>query len=70
MLSTLARRAAAQGVHSMIVTGDRDILQVVDDHIRVLTSGQKFSDTIMYTPQSPWPSATACGLTKSSTIRR
>jgi DNA polymerase-1 len=50
VLATLARQAAAQGVDSLIVTGDRDILQVVDDHISVLTSGRKFSDTIIYDP--------------------
>jgi DNA polymerase-1 len=50
VLATLARQAADQGVHSLIVTGDRDILQVVDEHIRVLTSGRQFSDTIIYDP--------------------
>jgi DNA polymerase I len=49
VLATLAKQAAAEGVHSLIVTGDRDILQVVDDHIRVLTSGRVFSDTIFMT---------------------
>jgi len=52
ILATLARQAAAQGVDTLIVTGDRDILQVVDDHIHVLTSGRFFSDTILYTPES------------------
>ncbi|PKO23680.1 MAG: DNA polymerase I [Chloroflexi bacterium HGW-Chloroflexi-1] len=52
VLAALARQAEAQGVDSLIVTGDRDILQVVDDHISVLTSGRKFSDTIVYTPES------------------
>ena len=50
VLATLARQAADQGVNSLIVTGDRDILQVVDEHIRVLTSGRQFSDTIIYDP--------------------
>ncbi len=50
VLAALARQAAAQGVNAMIVTGDRDILQMVDDHIRVLTSGRQFSDTIIYDP--------------------
>jgi DNA polymerase-1 len=52
VLATLARQAAEQGVKSLIVTGDRDILQVVDDDIHVLTSGRQFSDTIIYTPES------------------
>jgi DNA polymerase-1 len=51
VLATLARQAEAQGVASLIVTGDRDILQVVDDAISVLTSGRQFSDTIIYTPE-------------------
>lgn len=50
VLATLAKQAAGQGVDAVIVTGDRDILQVVDDHIRVLTSGRQFSDTIIYDP--------------------
>ncbi len=50
VLAALARQAEAQGVDSLIVTGDRDILQMVDDHISVLTSGRKFSDTIVYDP--------------------
>ncbi len=50
VLATLARQAADKGVHTLIVTGDRDILQVVDDHIHVLTSGRQFSDTIIYDP--------------------
>jgi DNA polymerase-1 len=50
VLATLARQAEAQGVDALIVTGDRDILQMVDEHINVLTSGRKFSDTIIYDP--------------------
>jgi DNA polymerase-1 len=50
VLATLALQAQAQGVASLIVTGDRDILQVVNDAISVLTSGRQFSDTIIYTP--------------------
>jgi DNA polymerase-1 len=49
VLATLARQAEAQRVESLIVTGDRDILQVVDGAISVLTSGRQFSDTIIYT---------------------
>ncbi len=52
VLATLARQAEAKGVDTLIVTGDRDILQVVTDHIHVLTSGRSFSDIILYTPES------------------
>ncbi len=50
VLSTLACQAEASAVDSLIVTGDRDILQIVDEHITVLTSGRRFSDVILYTP--------------------
>src|SRR5512136_2555564 len=52
VLATLSRQAKAEGVASVIVTGDRDILQVVDGAISVLTSGRQFSDTIVYTPEA------------------
>ncbi len=52
MLGTLAKQAEAQGVETMIVTGDRDIVQCVTERTSVLTSGRKFSDTIVYTPQT------------------
>lgn len=50
VLATLARQAAAQGVSTLIVTGDRDLLQTVTERIHVLTSGRRFSDVILYDP--------------------
>ncbi|MEZ4767416.1 MAG: DNA polymerase I [Caldilineales bacterium] len=52
VLGTLARQGDGQGVQTVIVTGDRDIVQCVTDHTTVLTSGRKFSDTIYYTPEA------------------
>lgn len=52
VLGTLAHQADADGVYTTIVTGDRDIVQCVTDHTSVLTSGRKFSDTIVYTPET------------------
>ncbi|HSN78651.1 MAG TPA: DNA polymerase I [Anaerolineae bacterium] len=52
VLGTLAKQAEAQGVETMIVTGDRDIVQCVTERTSVLTSGRKFSDTIVYTPET------------------
>ena len=52
VLGTLARQGDAQGVETIIVTGDRDIVQCVTEKTTVLTSGRRFSDTIFYTPQS------------------
>ncbi len=48
LLGTLARQAAEQGVETLIVTGDTDALQLVDDHTRVLTSRWRFSETVTY----------------------
>jgi DNA polymerase-1 len=42
LLGTLARQATAQGIETVIVTGDTDTLQLVNDHVRVL----------MFSPQS------------------
>lgn len=51
VLGTLAAQATAQGMEVLIVTGDRDALQLVDEHTHVLTSGRRFGDTIRYTPE-------------------
>lgn len=48
VLGTLARQAAEQGLDTLIVTGDRDALQLVGPHTRVLTSGRRFSDVVLY----------------------
>ncbi|HOT90012.1 MAG TPA: DNA polymerase I [Anaerolineae bacterium] len=52
LLGTLARQAAEAGLDVLIVTGDRDALQLVDEHTTVLTSGRRFSDTLRYTPET------------------
>lgn len=36
VIGTLARQATAQGVDSLILTGDTDTLQLVDEHVHVL----------------------------------
>ena len=48
LLGTLARQAEEQGVEVLIVTGDMDLLQLVDEHTQVLTSRWRFSDTVVY----------------------
>lgn len=50
LLGTLAHQAEARGLDVLIVTGDRDALQLVSDSVTVLTSGRRFSDTLHYTP--------------------
>ncbi len=51
LLGTLSRQAAEAGLDVVIVTGDRDALQLVTDQITVLTSGRRFADTQRYTPE-------------------
>ncbi len=49
VLGTLARRAAEEGVDVLILTGDRDMFQLVDDRIRILyTRGGPNPDTVVY----------------------
>lgn len=49
VIGTVARQAAEQGVPVLIVTGDQDILQLVDDNIRVqLPDNRTGSETKIY----------------------
>jgi DNA polymerase-1 len=48
VLGSVARQAASQGVGVKIVTGDRDLLQLVDDRIIVNLAGSKLSEAKDY----------------------
>ena len=48
LLGALARQAGEEDVDTLIVTGDMDLLQLVDEHTRVLTSRWRFSDIVIY----------------------
>ncbi len=48
LIGTLARQAAEAGLETLIVTGDSDALQLVNEHVRVLTPGRRYSDTVVY----------------------
>src|SRR6266576_415624 len=50
VIGTLSAPAREQGLHSTIVTGDLDALQLVNDDVFVLTSKRGVSETILYTP--------------------
>jgi DNA polymerase-1 len=52
LIATLATLAEAEGMDSLIVTGDRDTLQLVDDKITVLMTGRGVSDLRRYTPEA------------------
>ena len=45
VIGTLSRQAAEQDLEAYIVTGDSDLLQLVDDHVRVVLPGaQRFGE--------------------------
>jgi DNA polymerase-1 len=50
ILGTLAEEAKRQGTRSVIVTGDRDAMQLVDDDIWVMSTGRGVTDVKIYTP--------------------
>jgi DNA polymerase-1 len=50
VLGTVAQRAAAQGVRVVILTGDRDLLQLADENIHIQLAGQKLSEAVDYGP--------------------
>ena len=51
VLGSTAKQMAAKGYDVKIITGDRDLLQLVDDHIVVSLPGSKLSDAKDYTPE-------------------
>jgi len=50
IIGTLVTQARERGLHSTIVTGDLDALQLVNDDVYVLTSKRGVSETVLYTP--------------------
>ncbi|TMR21199.1 DNA polymerase I [Nonomuraea turkmeniaca] len=52
LIATLATRASAQGMNVLIVTGDRDALQLVNEHVTVLMTRRGISDMTRFTPEA------------------
>lgn len=52
ILGTFARCAAEQDVSATLVTGDRDALQLVSAHTRVILTKRGLTDTVEYTPET------------------
>ena len=50
VIATLATQAAANGMNVLIVTGDRDTLQLVNDSVTVLMTRRGISDMTRFTP--------------------
>ena len=52
ILGTLARRGEAAGYDMLLVTGDRDMYQLVTDHVNVVSTRKGVSDVNIMTPES------------------
>ena len=48
VIATLSREAHEQGIDVTIVTGDRDLFQLVEDGVRVMATGRGITDTKIY----------------------
>ncbi len=44
IMGTLAKAAAAQGFEVMILSGDKDVFQLIDDHIKIYMTNRGISD--------------------------
>lgn len=51
VVGTIARQAVEHGYDTTIVTGDLDSLQLVDDHVRVMTMQRGVTEVIFYKPE-------------------
>jgi DNA polymerase-1 len=52
VIATLARRAREHGTEVMVVTGDRDTFQLVEDGVRVMATGRGITETKIYDRQA------------------
>jgi len=51
ILATCAQRIGRAGTHALVVSGDRDLMQLVDDATHVLFIGRRGKDAVLYTPR-------------------
>jgi DNA polymerase-1 len=51
VLGTLARRAEEEGIETIILTGDTDMLQLVDEETRILLPRGRYGDETLYGPR-------------------
>jgi DNA polymerase-1 len=52
IIGTLAAQAEKQGLETIIVTGDKDEFQLIDDNTKVYTMRRGFTDTVIYDQQA------------------
>src|SRR5918995_5265831 len=48
VIASLTKRAREQGIEVMVVSGDRDVYQLVEDGVRVMTTSRGVTDTKIY----------------------
>jgi DNA polymerase I len=51
VLGTIARQATQQGVNTIILTGDMDTLQLVDEHVTVMAARKGITEVVEYSPE-------------------
>ena len=51
LLGTLSLEASQQGLRTIIVTGDSDTFQLIDDNVSILTPQRTFGSVQLYTPE-------------------
>jgi DNA polymerase-1 len=54
VIGTITRDLDARGLDTTIVTGDLDMLQVVSEHTRLMTTRQGVDSTVFYDPAKIW----------------
>lgn len=52
VIGTLATMGEREGYHTLVLSGDRDAFQLVDEHVTVLYPGHHFKDLKHMTPQA------------------
>jgi DNA polymerase-1 len=54
VIGTITGDLDARGIDTTVVTGDLDMLQIVTDHTRLMTTRQGVDATVYYTPDKIW----------------
>ena len=52
VIATLARQAREKGIEVMVVTGDRDMFQIVGDGVQVMATSRGITETKIYDRQA------------------
>jgi DNA polymerase I len=52
VIATIAERAKAEGIDVMVVTGDRDLFQLIEDGVQVMATSRGITETKVYDRQA------------------